>query len=37
MYTIAETELFIADASRIWNESERLEFIAWIAANPRAM
>ena len=36
MYTIAETELFIADASRIWNESERLEFIAWIAANPLA-
>ena len=36
MYTIAETELFIADAGRIWNESERLEFIAWIAANPLA-
>jgi len=34
MLTVAETEIFSADAKSIWTDAERLEFIAWIAANP---
>lgn len=34
MYTVAETELFAADAKALWSEEERLEFISWIATNP---
>lgn len=36
MLTVAETAVFAADAARIWAQEERLEFIAWIAANPLA-
>lgn len=36
MHTVAETEVFVADAKSIWSEDERLEFIGWIAANPLA-
>lgn len=36
MYTVAETEIFAADAKILWSEEERLEFISWIAANPLA-
>lgn len=36
MHTVAETEVFQRYAESIWSESERLEFIAWIAANPLA-
>ncbi len=34
MHTVAETEIFQRYAASIWSESERLEFIEWIAANP---
>ena len=36
MLSIVETPTFVADADRIWSEEERLEFFAWIAANPDA-
>lgn len=36
MYTVAETPIFTADADRLWPEDARLEFVAWIAANPLA-
>lgn len=36
VHTVAETEVFAADAKSIWSEDERLEFIGWIAANPLA-
>ena len=36
MHTVAETEIFQRYAASIWSESERLEFIDWIAANPLA-
>jgi hypothetical protein len=36
MLSIVETPTFAADADRIWSEEERLEFFAWIAANPDA-
>lgn len=36
MHTVAETEIFQRYAAAIWSESERLEFIEWIAANPLA-
>lgn len=29
-----ETPTFQKQADRLWNEEERLEFVAWIAANP---
>lgn len=35
-YTVAESEIFVADAKTLWAEEERLEFISWIAANPLA-
>lgn len=34
MLTIAETPTFAADADKLWTEAERLEFFAWLAANP---
>ncbi len=36
MHTVAETEISQRYAAAIWSESERLEFIEWIAANPPA-
>jgi len=36
MRTVAETDLFAADAKSIWAEAERLEFVSWIAQNPLA-
>jgi hypothetical protein len=34
MYTFVETPTFVAEAERLWSEEERLEFFAWLAANP---
>lgn len=34
MYHVIETPTFAADADRLWMEDERLEFIAWLAADP---
>ncbi len=36
MRTVIETPTFQKQAAKIWAESERLEFIDWIAANPLA-
>lgn len=36
MHTVAETEIFQRYAASICSESERLEFVEWIAANPLA-
>jgi hypothetical protein len=36
MHTVAETEIFVADAKSIWSDRERDEFISWIADNPLA-
>ncbi|HGM8287400.1 TPA: transcriptional regulator [Pseudomonas aeruginosa] len=36
MRTVIETEIFKRYADGIWNDLEREEFIAWIAANPLA-
>ncbi|NYT61265.1 DNA-binding protein [Alcaligenaceae bacterium] len=36
MRTVIETPTFQKQADKIWSEDERLEFIAWIAANPEA-
>jgi mRNA-degrading endonuclease RelE of RelBE toxin-antitoxin system len=36
MRTVIETPSFQKQADKIWSESERLEFIDWIAANPLA-
>ena len=36
MHTVAESEIFQRYAAAIWSESERLEFVEWIAANPLA-
>ena len=36
MYSLAETPTFVADADKLWSEDERLEFLAWLAANPDA-
>jgi len=36
MYTIAETEVFKHSADLIWRKRDRLDFIAWLAANPLA-
>lgn len=36
MRTVIETPTFQKQAERVWSESERFEFIAWIAANPDA-
>ncbi|MES2016474.1 MAG: transcriptional regulator [Pseudomonadota bacterium] len=34
MLTVIETPEFIASAARIWADTERVEFIDWIADNP---
>lgn len=34
MFTVIETPLFTARAKGIWDEDERGEFCAWLAANP---
>lgn len=34
MRTVIETPTFQKQASKLWSEDERLEFINWIAANP---
>lgn len=36
MLTIFETPTFVAEASKIWSDEERLEFFAWIANEPEA-
>ena len=36
MNTVSETPIFQKYAEEIWSESERSEFINWIAANPYA-
>lgn len=36
MHTVSETAIFQRYASEVWCESERVEFINWIAANPLA-
>ena len=36
MHTVSETEVFQRYAASVWSESERTEFINWIAANPLA-
>ena len=36
MFTVIETPAFQKQAAKVWTEAERLEFIAWIAANPTA-
>lgn len=36
MFTIIETPTFSRDATSIWNEDERGDFCAWLAANPLA-
>ena len=34
--TIYETQIFVAEAAKIWSTKERLEFFAWIATEPEA-
>jgi mRNA-degrading endonuclease RelE of RelBE toxin-antitoxin system len=34
MRTVIETPTFQKQAEKIWTDSERMDFIAWIAANP---
>lgn len=34
MYTVIETPTFQKQVAKVWNEAERHDFIAWIAANP---
>jgi hypothetical protein len=34
--TVAETPLFIRQAEKVWTESEREEFVSYIARNPDA-
>ena len=36
MRTVVETPTFQKQADKLWSEDERLEFIAWVAANPQA-
>lgn len=36
MKTVIETPTFTKQADRVWSESERLEFITYIASNPEA-
>ncbi|AOB32653.1 transcriptional regulator [Bordetella sp. H567] len=36
MLTVVETAEFVAWAAKVWTQSEREEFIDWIAANPEA-
>ena len=36
MFTVIETCTFQKQVAGLWTEAERLDFIAWIAANPEA-
>ena len=36
MRTVVESPTFQKQASKIWLDDERMEFISWIAANPQA-
>ena len=36
MYTVTETDEFVAYAAQVWNDDERVEFIDWISDNPLA-
>ncbi len=36
MYTVVETPTFQKQADKIWSESERLEFIQWLASHAEA-
>jgi len=36
MHTVIETPTFARQADKIWSESERLDFISWLARNPLA-
>jgi len=36
MHTVSETQIFQKYADEVWSQSERGEFINWIAANPYA-
>jgi hypothetical protein len=36
MFTFVETPTFMADADRLWTESERLDFFIWLASHPDA-
>lgn len=36
MHTFVETPTFVADADKLWTESERLDFFLWLATHPDA-
>jgi hypothetical protein len=36
MYTVVETAEFSAQAAKLWRDTEREDFVCWIAANPEA-
>ena len=36
MFTVIETPTFMKQVSGLWTESERLDFVSWIASNPTA-
>lgn len=36
MFTVIETPTFQKQSEKVWSQSERHEFIDWIAANPTA-
>lgn len=36
VFTMVETPAFQAQAAKIWEEDERLDFICWLAENPLA-
>jgi hypothetical protein len=36
MFTVKETPYFQREATKVWSDAERLEFIGWIADNPLA-
>jgi mRNA-degrading endonuclease RelE of RelBE toxin-antitoxin system len=36
VYTFIETPTFVAEADKLWKESERLEFFEWLASNPES-
>ena len=36
VYTVIETPTFVAEAGKLWQEDERLEFFQWLADHPAA-
>jgi hypothetical protein len=36
MLTVVETPVFLRYAAKVWNETEREEFITWLAEHPDA-